>query len=43
MTTSRSYQPLERRKVYEQIAEQLLGRIGAGTFGRETPCRRSAS
>ena len=24
-----SYQPLERRKVYEQIAEQLLGQIGA--------------
>jgi GntR family transcriptional repressor for pyruvate dehydrogenase complex len=23
-----SYQPLERRKVYEQIAEQLLGQIG---------------
>ena len=30
MTTSRSYQPLERRKVYEQIAEQLLGQIGRG-------------
>jgi GntR family transcriptional repressor for pyruvate dehydrogenase complex len=25
-----SYQPLERRKVYEQIAEQLLGQIGGG-------------
>jgi GntR family transcriptional repressor for pyruvate dehydrogenase complex len=25
---SMSYQPLERRKVYEQIAEQLLGQIG---------------
>jgi GntR family transcriptional regulator, transcriptional repressor for pyruvate dehydrogenase complex len=24
-----SYQPLERRKVYEQIAEQLLGQIGS--------------
>lgn len=24
-----SYQPLERRKVYEQVAEQLLGQIGA--------------
>ena len=24
-----SYQPLERRKIYEQIAEQLLGQIGA--------------
>jgi DNA-binding FadR family transcriptional regulator len=30
MATSRSYQPLERRKVYEQIAEQLLGQIGGG-------------
>ena len=29
MTASRSYQPLERRKVYEQIAEQLLGQIGS--------------
>jgi GntR family transcriptional repressor for pyruvate dehydrogenase complex len=27
-----SYQPLERRKVYEQIAEQLLGQIGSRTF-----------
>ena len=25
-----SYQPLERRKVYEQIAEQLLAEIGSG-------------
>lgn len=25
-----SYQPLERRKVYEQVAEQLLGQIGSG-------------
>jgi GntR family transcriptional regulator, transcriptional repressor for pyruvate dehydrogenase complex len=25
-----SYQPLERRKVYEQVAEQLLGQIGNG-------------
>jgi GntR family transcriptional regulator, transcriptional repressor for pyruvate dehydrogenase complex len=24
-----SYQPLERRKVYEQVAEQLLGQIGS--------------
>jgi len=30
METSGSYQPLERRKVYEQIAEQLLGQIGSG-------------
>jgi GntR family transcriptional repressor for pyruvate dehydrogenase complex len=29
MTPSRSYQPLERRKVYEQIAEQLLGQISS--------------
>ena len=29
MATSRSFQPLERRKVYEQIAEQLLGQIGS--------------
>ena len=27
-----SYQPLERRKVYEQIAEQLLGQIGSRRF-----------
>jgi GntR family transcriptional repressor for pyruvate dehydrogenase complex len=27
--TAMSYQPLERRKVYEQIAEQLLGQIGS--------------
>jgi GntR family transcriptional repressor for pyruvate dehydrogenase complex len=25
-----TYQPVERRKVYEQIAEQLLGQIGSG-------------
>jgi len=30
METSGSYQPLERRKVYEQIAEQLLGQLAAG-------------
>src|SRR5436305_10105176 len=24
-----TYQPLERRKIYEQIAEQLLGQIGS--------------
>ncbi|MEN3343403.1 MAG: GntR family transcriptional regulator, transcriptional repressor for pyruvate dehydrogenase complex [Actinomycetota bacterium] len=29
METSGNYQPLERRKVYEQIAEQLLGQIGS--------------
>ena len=29
METPRNYQPLERRKVYEQIAEQLLGQIGS--------------
>jgi GntR family transcriptional repressor for pyruvate dehydrogenase complex len=29
METPANYQPLERRKVYEQIAEQLLGQIGA--------------
>jgi GntR family transcriptional repressor for pyruvate dehydrogenase complex len=28
METATSYQPVERRKVYEQIAEQLLGQIG---------------
>ena len=30
METSGSYQPLERRKVYEQIAEQLLAQISSG-------------
>ncbi len=29
METPASYQPLERRKVYAQIAEQLLGQIGS--------------
>src|SRR3979411_3264409 len=28
-TQSMSYQPVERRKVYEQIAEQLLGQISS--------------
>ena len=28
MENAANYQPLERRKVYEQIAEQLLGQIG---------------
>jgi len=28
MENTANYQPLERRKVYEQIAEQLLGQIG---------------
>ena len=28
-TETMSYQPLERRKVYEQVAEQLLGQIGS--------------
>src|SRR5579884_1355813 len=26
---AQSFQPLDRRKVYEQVAEQLLGQIGA--------------
>ncbi len=30
METPASYQPLERRKVYEQIAEQLLAQVGSG-------------
>src|SRR3954469_14576241 len=29
MENTANYQPLERRKVYEQIAEQLLGQIGS--------------
>jgi GntR family transcriptional repressor for pyruvate dehydrogenase complex len=29
MDTPASYQPVARRKVYEQVAEQLLGQIGA--------------
>ena len=29
METTASYQPIARRKVYEQIAEQLLGQIGS--------------
>ena len=29
METPASYQPVARRKVYEQVAEQLLGQIGA--------------
>jgi len=29
MESATSYQPVERRKVYEQIAEQLLGQIGS--------------
>ncbi|MHB8470754.1 MAG: FadR/GntR family transcriptional regulator [Gaiellaceae bacterium] len=29
MEAATSYQPVERRKVYEQIAEQLLGQIGS--------------
>jgi GntR family transcriptional regulator, transcriptional repressor for pyruvate dehydrogenase complex len=29
MNTPASYQPVARRKVYEQVAEQLLGQIGA--------------
>jgi GntR family transcriptional repressor for pyruvate dehydrogenase complex len=29
METPASYQPIARRKVYEQVAEQLLGQIGA--------------
>jgi GntR family transcriptional repressor for pyruvate dehydrogenase complex len=28
METPQTYQPLDRRKVYEQVAEQLLGQIG---------------
>jgi GntR family transcriptional regulator, transcriptional repressor for pyruvate dehydrogenase complex len=30
METPETFQPLDRRKVYEQVAEQLLGRIGSG-------------
>lgn len=30
METPASYQPLERRKVYEQIAERLLAQVGSG-------------
>jgi DNA-binding FadR family transcriptional regulator len=30
METPARYQPVERRKVYEQIAEQLLAEIGSG-------------
>lgn len=37
MTTSPSYQPLERRKVYEQIAEQLLGQIASGQLRPGNP------
>ena len=39
-----SYQPLERRKVYEQVAEQLLGQIGSGrlTPGRPASARARA-
>jgi GntR family transcriptional repressor for pyruvate dehydrogenase complex len=29
METPQTFQPLDRRKVYEQVAEQLLGQIGA--------------
>ena len=29
METPQSFQPLDRRKVYEQVAQQLLGQIGA--------------
>jgi GntR family transcriptional repressor for pyruvate dehydrogenase complex len=29
METPQSFQPVDRRKVYEQVAEQLLGQIGA--------------
>jgi len=32
-----SYQPLERRKVYEQVAEQLLGQIGSGRLKAGDP------
>lgn len=30
MESSQTFQPLDRRKVYEQVAEQLLGQIGGG-------------
>ena len=29
MRSATSYQPVERRKVYAQIAEQLIGQIGS--------------
>ena len=38
-----SYQPLERRKVYEQIAEQLLAEIGSGRLRPGDPLPPSAS
>src|SRR4051794_17032487 len=31
------FQPLDRRKVYEQVAEQLLARIGGGHLGVGEP------
>ncbi len=41
--TPLSFQPIERRKVYELIAEQLLAQIGSAGSRRATCSRPSAS
>jgi GntR family transcriptional regulator, transcriptional repressor for pyruvate dehydrogenase complex len=37
METPETFQPLDRRKVYEQVAEQLLGQVGSGRLASGDP------